>query len=274
MATATVVLSDNPPYPAGPERLPPIPRPVALNPRARRLRAAALLALLILPNVFLFWGRTAGEPLRALVNGGQMTRGRVTRKSTTHQSRGGTTYRVAYVFEAGGREYHAEPVVTQAEYSALSLDAPCDVCYLPGHPDTNCPGNPETQLRRHNTTAVAVALVFGVMCAVWLGWVQFAIGKEWRLAREGEPAVGWVADRGTTRTKNGMTYWVSHQFVSPADETPSGRHNVPYAVWQQLTPGMRVTLLYDPANARRHLPLYAFRYARIVDEPLEDAPAA
>ena len=99
------------------------------------------------------------------------------------------------------------------------------------------------------------------------------------MAEQGEPIVGVVTERGTTRGKNQTIYWVRHRFTSPAhawpaDESITSWHNVPFGIWQKLYQGMQITILFDPANVRRHLPLYAFRYVYIrEDQGVDEATA-
>jgi hypothetical protein len=261
------------PYPASPERIPPPPRRVAWNSKARWLRTAAWASLLFAPNIILLCSWQAGEDLRALVARGQRTFGRV---DDVHMSssRGGRSYRVQYTYEVAGASYHARTIVRASEVASFSRGHQCLVTYLPDQPKTNFPGRPGPELERRNETAVAFALLAVIGLAVWVICLEYAVRRELYLAREGEPAVGRVIERGSVRSKNQIHYWVRHHFKSATNEHVSDWHYVPSSLWGTLRPGLAITLLYDPEQPRRHLPLYAFKYAYIVEETEADDATA
>ncbi len=258
------------PYPAPPERLPPTPRTVAFNTRARVLRATARACLLLVPNALLYCGWVSGADLRELDAHGRTVTGVVTGRSCQTGGRGRRTHQVVYAYRSAGREYSVRAPVSSREYAALTPDAACLVTYSPDRPWTNCPGRPGDKLRRHNEGAVLSATVVAAMLGVWVVGLELTLRRECCLAREGEPAIGWLTEQGVTRDKNGTHYCVRHEFTSPADEPVTSWHYVPRVFWERLRPGTRVTVLYDPARARRHLPLYAFRSAYVVEEVNED----
>jgi hypothetical protein len=261
------------PYPAGPECLPPAPRRVAWNSRARWLRTAAWVSFLFAPNIILAWGWQSGEDLRALVAEGKSTFGRVADVRTS-TSRGGRTYHVGYTFEVAGTDYHGRTTVPGSDFATFIRGHQCPVTYLPQRPETNYPGRPGPELQRHNQAAVSLALIAGIGLGIWLVSLEFAVRRECDLARNGEPAVGRVTDHGQSRGRNQTYYWVQHEFKSAADEVITDWHYVPLRLWETLRPGLSITLLFDPARPRRHLPLYAFKYAYIVEEEeFEDSVA-
>jgi hypothetical protein len=253
------------PYPAGPERLPPSPRAVALNNKARTLRASALAGFLLVPNAILAWGWVSGEDLRDLEARGQTVTGQTT-GMTYHFSRRTKIYKVEYAYEVRGRNYRNSTEVTALEYSTFTLKHACSVTYLPENPQVSYPGRPGPPLQRHNEMTVVFAALAGGILAVLLTALEIGVRRERYLAREGEPVVGHITDRGTSRARNRTNYWVYHEFISPADEPITAWHYVPAFLWERLRPGLSVTILYDPANAKRHLPLYAFKYAFVVEQ--------
>lgn len=252
------------PYPAPPDRLPPVPRRVAWNTKARWLRTGVVAALLFGPNVILVCGWQMGNDLRELEARGETVTGKVVDK-TFYMARGGAVRKVDYSFEIRGHTYRDVAYVTPAEFTAFSKEGPFDVTYLRDHPETHCQGHPEPLLRHQNDAAVTYALIAAGVCAAALVWVEFRLRREYFLAREGEPAVGRITERGQTRSKNRIFYWVSHAFTAPDGQPLTSWHYVPSPLWERLRPSSRVTLLYDPARPRRHLPLYAFEYAYIVE---------
>jgi hypothetical protein len=259
------LLIDNNPYPAGPESLPPTPRRVAWNNRARWLRTIAWAGLLFAPNIILLWARETGEDLRALDARGIHTLARIddVRASTTKRVR---YYNVRYTFAVAGTSYHGQRTAQASEFPNAAAGRQWPVTYLPDKPETNFPGRPGPELRKHNETAVFLALLATFGFAVWVACLEFTVRRERFLAREGEPAVGRIIARGETRSKNGVQYWVRHQFTSPGNDFLTDWHYVPRSLWETLRPGLAVTLLYDPERPGKHLPLYAFKYAYIVDD--------
>jgi hypothetical protein len=255
---------DNP-YPAGPDRLPPTPRHVAWNKRARWQRTAAWACLLFAPNIILLWAREAGEDLRALVARGQHTLARVDDVRVSN-SKGGRFCNVHYTFEVAGIRYRGQRTARAGEFPNIAKGLQWPVTYLPDRPETNFPGLPGPELQKQNQTAVFLAVLTTFGCAVWVICLEFAVRRERFLAREGEPTIGRIVERGETRSKNGVQYWVRHQFMSSPDEHVTDWHYVPRSLWETLRPGLAVTLLYDPERPGRHLPLYAFKYAYIVED--------
>ena len=257
------------PYPAEPERLPTVPRVVALNRKARFYRTALLCAVLLAPNGILAWGWVAGDDLRALEDRGQSVLGSVVDKSS-RSGRGGKTYFVTYEYDVNGRNYRDTRSVSADEYTAAEKNASYFVTYLPERPATNTPGRPGPRLQQDNENTVRFAIMATAALGVWYLWFAYLLRREQSLAREGEAVIGNVTERGTTRGRNQISYWVRHQFTSPADETITDWNYVPSSLFDRLRPGVRITLLFDPANAKRHLPLYAFEYAYIVESSEEE----
>jgi hypothetical protein len=260
------------PYPARPETIPPAPRQVAYNTRARRLRTVATLCFLLVPNAFLGWGWASGNDLRALVDHGKGTFGRVTETSISY-ARSGRIYHVGYTYDVDGTTYHERTTPGADEYASFVRGRTCLVTYLPEQPRTNYPGRPGPELQRRNQAAVSLAVFMAVGLGAWRVWLEVTMRREFALARDGEPFVGRVVDVGQTRGKNRMYYWAAHAFQSPSDEPVSDWHYLPRGVWDHLRAGKSITLLYDTANPRRHLPLYAFKYAFICEEQLADEVA-
>jgi hypothetical protein len=252
------------PYPAPPDQVPPAPRPVAFNRNARLLRTGVLGGLLLVPNAILAFAWFSGEELRQLEDHGQTTIGRVvnTRVSSSRRS---TNYRVDYSYEVSGRAFRSVADVTKQEFGQHRLSAECVVTYLPELPASNCLGRPGPLLDRRTNGFIILAVVAAVGLGFWMLGVETSLRRERFLAREGEATVGRVSERGTTAAKNRTLYWVRHEFTSPSDDLVSSWDYVPPTIWERLTPGTLITLLYDPANPKKHLPLYAFRYAYIAN---------
>jgi hypothetical protein len=252
------------PYPAELSRIAPGPRTVGLNRRARFTRAVLVCALLFAPNGILAFGWIMGEDLRDLEERGKPVLGRVTEKASASR-RGGATYQIGYTYEVNGREFHNRRPVSIADYNAVERESSYLVTHLPDRPETHTPGRPGPALEQHNEASIRFALVASAILAVLCVGFEFALRRERLLARDGEPAIGKVTERGTTKTRNRLLRWVRHEFISPAQETVTDWHYVPEALWDKLRPGLRITLLYDLANPKRHLPLYAFEYAYIIE---------
>jgi hypothetical protein len=252
------------PYPVGPESLPPTPRAVALNTKGRIYRVGLVCGLLFAPNAILAVGWFTGEDLRELEKRGEMVTGHVVAKHVS-SGRGGPRYRVQYSYEVAGRVYGDSINFSKDESASLTRGDPYPVTYLPDRPQTNTPGRPGPRLRRHNENSVQFAALAAVVLAVVVVGFEFALRRERFLAREGEPVIGRITECGTTRGRNSVNYWVRHEFDSPGDDFVTDWHYVPHGMWERLRPGLRVTLLYDAACPKRHLPLYAFKYAYIVE---------
>jgi hypothetical protein len=258
-------------YPAAPDQLPPVPRYVAWNAKAHRLRVGVFLGLFLVPTGILAFGWLTGDELRALEDHGRSTTGEVTEK-TTWSHKNSRTYRVRYSYEAAGRSYSNSADVSSNEYAAFTRGERCPVVYLEDKPNISYPGRPGPVLDRQNTTTVVMALFAAVAFAIWLGCVEFFVRRELWLAREGETAVGRIIERGTTQQRRQTLYWARHEYTSPSQQICSSWHYIPQLIWENLHPGLRVTLLFDPANPARHMPLYAFKYAYIAEEETEEQP--
>jgi hypothetical protein len=250
------------PYPVDPESLPPTPRAIAWNRKARVLRAAVIAGLMLGPNAILLGGWFSGEDLRELEARGHVTNGQITETTIRHHRRS-REYVVAYSYEVNGQDHRRTVRVSPEEYGRHSRGKPCEVTYLPDRPDVSYPGNPGPPLGRHNETTVVFATMAVVGLAIWLTCVVYVLRRERFLVREGESVVGRVTDRGQQRRKQRTVYYVYHEFQSPAEQTVTSWHYVPQSLYETLQPGQRITVLYDPANPKRHLPLYAFKYAYI-----------
>jgi hypothetical protein len=256
-----------PPFPAPPERLPPPPRAVAWNRRTYWCRVGLLCGLLLAPNAVLAIGWFSGQDLRDLEARGQSTIGRYADK-TSSSGRSGTSYRIYWAYEVNGRNYRTYGSASANEFHAATRDSSYPITYLPDHPETSTPGRPGPQLRVHNETTVWIAAAIAVVMVVWAPCFGWVLQRERSLAREGEPAIGRITELGYTSRRNNGTiyYWARHEYFTPADDVCGTWHYVPKYLWDQLRNGMRITLLFDPANPKRHLPLYAFKYVYILDQ--------
>jgi hypothetical protein len=250
------------PYPVDPGCLPPTPRAIAWNRKARLLRTAVIAGLMLGPNAILLGGWFSAEDLRELEARGRVANGQI-KETTIRHHRRSREYVVTYSYELNGRDYRRTVSVSPGEYARHSRGKPCEVTYLPDRPDVSYPGDPGPPLGRHNETTVVFATMAAIGLAIWLARVVYVLRRERFLAREGEPIVGKVTDRGEERRKQQTVYYVYHEFRSPAEQTVTSRDYVPRSLYEILRPGQRVTVLYDPANPNRHLPLYAFKYAYI-----------
>jgi hypothetical protein len=259
------------PYPAPPDRLPPVPRRVAWNNKARWLRTGLVAGLLFAPNAILAWGWQTGNDLRELEARGETISGKVLDK-TFYLTRGETVRKVVYSFEVRRREFKDVANLSAEEFAACHREGPISVTYLRDRPAAHCTGHPGPQLQLHNAAYAKYALIAAAGCAVVLAWFEFRLRRERFLARQGEAALGRITERGTSRAKNRTLYWVSHAFTAPDGQPLTGWHYVPSPLWERLRPSTRVTLLYDPAHPGRHLPLYAFEYAYIVEDVSAEWP--
>jgi hypothetical protein len=252
------------PLPSGSvEGLPPPPRRAEWTPRARLGRGLLLAALLGAPTILLGAGYRGGQPLRDLIDQGRPAPALVLHKSAESGGKGGKRYYAEYVFEAGGRAHSFKTQVSRESFDSLAEGGACPVTYLPSRPEAHCLGRPEPILRAHDRgwlTATAV-----VAAALGLGFtgLEWSLRRELRLAREGEAAVGRVLDRGKTRMKNSLAYWVSYAFAVP-DGPRSGTAEVPGGAWLSLAPGTELAVLYDPERPRRHRPLLALTRVRFL----------
>jgi hypothetical protein len=100
--------------------------------------------------------------------------------------------------------------------------------------------------------------------------LECSLRRELRLARQGEAVVGRVLDRGKTRMKNSLAYWVCYVFAAP-DGLRNGTAEVPGAAWLSLTPGGELAVLYDPERPRHHRPLLALSRVRFLPQQLAGA---
>jgi hypothetical protein len=154
------------PYPAPPSALPPTPRRAELTRKARCHRGAALVLLLLAPNVFLAVALATGDDLRALEKRGQSVEGEVVRKETIYRSRGGNTYRVCYQFWVGGRVYGDWDDVDAGLYNRLSEKSPVRVTYLAADPTVHCLGSPADHLNRRTHTFLLIAGLAAAGCLI------------------------------------------------------------------------------------------------------------
>lgn len=243
--------------------LPPPPRRAEWAPGARLGRRLALAALLVIPNVALWWGYRDGQSLRDLRDQGLSASARVVRKSAERGAKGGMRYYAQYAFEAGGRWHSFQTLVTPDLYGSLTEGGAWPVTYLPSRPETHCLGRPEPLLRAHNRGWVIGAAVVAAALALAAGCLEWGMRRELRLARHGEAVVGRVLDLGKVRMKNGLRCWVSYAFLAP-DGPRNGTEDVPGGAWASLESGGEIAVLYDPERPRRHRPLLALTHVRFL----------
>jgi hypothetical protein len=255
------------PYPIAPESLPPSPRPVEFTAKARWMRSGFWAGLLLAPNLILYFGYNYAADLRALADRGQVLSGQVASKRTQYHSRGGSTYHVAYSFTAGGRKWTGDGDVSFKEFQTLAEGASCSVTYLPEQPSTNCLGEATPRLNSLNRKillyAVIVAILFGYFVVVH----EYKLSREKWLARYGIAVVGWITSRDKRASWNSRygnnrktAYWVHYRFSLPNDKRVDSWAYLSQDAWEYLFPQTPATILYDPEDPPRSLPLCAFRY--------------
>jgi hypothetical protein len=247
--------------PGSVEGLPPPPRRAEWTPQARLGRGLLLAALVVVPNVALWFGYRDGQALRDLRDQGRPASARVQRKSWESGGKGGKRYYAEYAFEAAGRTYSVKTQVSPDLFDSLAEGGACPVTYLPSRPYTHCLGRPEPILRGHNRGWLTGAGVVAAALGLAFACLEWGLRRELRLARQGEAVVGRVLDRGTVRMKNGLSYWVSYAFAA-ADGPRSGTADVPGGAWLSLAPGAELAVLYDPERPRHHRPLLALTRVR------------
>jgi hypothetical protein len=254
-------LADHP-YPIAPEELPPAPRPAEWTSTARLYRGTLFLALLAAPNVVLLYGESAARPLRELTAGGQSVTGKVS--GVAARGSKSRTYWVYYTYEVGGRRIAESSQVSHSVYAACRKDSPIQVTYLPAHPETHCLGRPEDRLSEQNNKYVRIALLLAAGLGIGLACLEFSLRRQLALARQGVAVVGKISERGQTRTKNGYHYWVYYRFTPLEGRTATTWVSVNRSVWDYLSPGTAITVLYDPDHPRRHRPLFTFDRVRFL----------
>jgi hypothetical protein len=236
--------------------------------RGRLVRAACWVAFLGLPNLILFVGHAVEQPLRELTARGVCGQGSVLGKRIVYRSKGGSTHFVRYSYTVGGRSFTREDSVSPQDHAGLNEGSSCQVYYLPDHPETCCLGRPGPQLQRGIASVLFLAGIAGGICAGFLVYFEARFRRERALAREGEPILGRITDHGVAKSKNGVRYWARYCFTASDGEERTSWHYIPQFVYDELPLGIPVTVLVAPVNAGRHLPLYAFKDVRILQEPV------
>jgi hypothetical protein len=286
--------SSEPPHPLAPEQLPEAPRPVEFTTVARFHRGVALAAFLLVPNLILYYGDAAVvQPYRDLEAQGRATDGVVTHRRITTGK--GAHYYVRYRYTVNGMVYlPAETTVEQTAYAAMQDGSIVRVTYLPSDPGKHCLGEPADHVQRLTRLvflwAVGVALALGV----WFLYQYIAMSREMHLARNATAVVGRISQKDQTRNKSSITYWVRYEFSHGRESSLSGSADLggeawvkvgwhsshhfvilgtsalPKDVWDYLSPGLRVTVLFLPENPRRFQLLCGFRHVRFLPVQLEE----
>ena len=237
---------------------------LAAAPRQVHVRGGALITPITTVLGFavigwLFWNQTGVR--RALAAQGRETQGVVTKLvwSSGSTSRRNSEYpgfhRYEFEYTAGGRTFSGR----SGRFEENKLPAPgskLPVTYLPEDPATALP------MAKSRIAAGWLAMdwrVLGVAAVGAIGWwslvpVALAMRREYRLARYGEAAVGTVMDLTLVppqlvyqfRTQEGRDFRGEAPMVSREREKES-----------------RLTILYDPLNPARNIPLASFSYVKI-----------
>ena len=148
--------------------------------------------------------------------------------------------------------------------------ASCTVTYLPRNPAIHCLGPADQRLQLHVRSTLFSAALCAVFLACMLGWVEWSVRRQLRLARVGKATEGRIIERRMTHPKNQTVYRASYQFETPAGMRRTGWVSVSRPLWEHLLPGTVVMVLYDPDHPDRHCPLFGFCYVELVPEPIPE----
>jgi hypothetical protein len=249
---------------------------VALTSLARTYRLLAVCGLLLTPNLVLFCGFLAGDDDRALKAQGRSVTGTVVGQDFRYARRGPATIDVHYRYEVNDRVYTGTVNLSQTDAKAYRVGGDIALTYLPSEPQTHCVGQPQARLVSTNSVTLVLAAAAALGFGWWLLAHEWQLRRETRLAERGHAAVGLVVDHGAVQGRHVTTYWTRYELSTPTDERATGWNNVPQIIWAQIPRGTRVTILYDPEHPSVHLPLYAFRWVRLLEGRQltdDDAPA-
>ena len=261
MSTAGLAFEE--PYPVGPDCLPPTPRAIAWNRKARLLRAAMIAGLMLGPNGILLGGWMTGEDLRELEARGRSTTGQVT-EATIRYHRRSQEYVIVYSYEVNGRSYRRTTTVSATEYATHARGKACEVTYLSDRPDVSYPGRPGPPLERHNELTVLAGRT-GRGRPGDLAGVRRVLLAARTFTRPRGRAGHRPRDRaaassvGSSRSSTTSTTSSCRRASKPSPPGTTFRN----LYTSDCGPVSGSPILYDPANPKRNLPLYAFKYAYI-----------
>jgi hypothetical protein len=148
--------------------------------------------------------------------------------------------------------------------------ASCTVTYLPRNPAIHCLGPADQRLRLHVRSTLFSAALCAVFLAGVLGWIEWSVRRELRLAQIGRAVDGRIVERVTKFVRNRTIYRARYQFETPAGMRRTGWASASRPLWEHLLPGTPVTVLYDPDHPGRHCPAFAFRFVEFLSGPIPE----
>jgi hypothetical protein len=216
--------------------------------------------LFILPHMCVGVGLIGMFALAALVAAfGTDFMARVTRAYTSRGSKGGTTYNLAYQYDAGGRQFTNSATVGAGTYAAVSR--PGD---LEGHAEMVRVrhiglGSLHYHLLTQERSAWTAAGQFLLFALFWNGIVSVFVVLLWvmpirqrSLARHGFATLGTI-DGSRVRRGKSTSYYATFRFTDPANGQEISREmQLPGRThYEEAQAGRAVTVLYDPRKPKR-----------------------
>jgi hypothetical protein len=254
------------PYSLEPELLAGTPRKVVAVSWTSSL-GIGCLRLFILPFILVGFGLLlAVVGTVSLATFHAETRGVVTHKET-EDDEDGPSYRIAYRYDVGGREYHARDTIPADAYVAITEGADVPVAYLPGFAglySIALPGG-RTILQTLPFLVPFCAFWNGIVSVfVWLAYVA-PVRQKW-LYRWGAVTQGMIVRKQTSTSDDSTTYRLYYEFPDPEflGRTRHGNELMTEEQYLQAQEGDSLTILYNPRRPKQNT-AYSYGGYRVVE---------
>lgn len=236
----------------------PPPRRAKLHLRLRLLRWT-LVAAALLPGSCLFGlGRWEHARLDLLRVQGQVVQGTVLDKDV-YVGRS-ASYTVRTAFELEGRRYEGSHSVTKQRYESAKIGAPVELTYRPSDPSHHALDRVDAaRVERQSSGLVAGSLALFAAFGFTLWMYERYVRRALRLLRDGVVADGTI-DPGKR---------ISYRFVDADGVEHRGRSRFRNGPPQELVPGARAVVLYDPSRPKRSALLASLQQLGMLQAAIE-----
>lgn len=246
-----------------PELLAPTPRKIVKRPFEGgsfkiRFVLFLLFKLWLLPPALL--GLCAGEWL--LLNYGPVSEGRVTKLYTTLFKEGGSRYQVRYSYLLDGVETETGQGVQPETYRQLTEGQPLPVRYIHFGP---CSYSEPEIIREHLGTESMKLWLAALLSSMMLPLAWMMIERDRDLLRNGTPTMAMVYAKRLVPHKKLDAKRLFYTYASPKGEPINCFYDVPTAVYDEVTEGDLVCVVFDPKQPERNV-IYAASDTHCVKE--------
>lgn len=242
-------------YVIEPELARPAPRPV--RPKAgwwgQRVLGFGLLLAFPVANLCMW---TCGvKRVREVHDRGRVAVGVVEHLREVHGK--STSYHVDYSYRDGsGNSHSGHRAVSHSVFRSLTEGGPVDVTYLPENPGIKRLGRVTDRDVAHiNWFAFFLFFGSGALCLGGFAACEKDARKHYALGERGQAAVGEVTELRVYRGKS-TAYCVRYAFKDALGQTHSRQARARKQLYESLSEGTRLTILYDPKRPQVSL-LYA-----------------